>query len=67
MVRYIRALPMEKPLVSIELMQHLSLVESRERKRTHLLHEHTTTVKYSFYTRFLVLWKACWFLPLGLP
>jgi hypothetical protein len=34
----------EKSLVSIGLMQHLSLVELRERKIIHLLHENTTTV-----------------------
>jgi hypothetical protein len=28
----------EKPLVSMRLMQHLSLVEFREKKMTHLLH-----------------------------
>jgi hypothetical protein len=39
----------EKPLVSMRLMQHLSLVEFGERKITHLLHEDTTTVKNSFY------------------
>jgi hypothetical protein len=57
----------KKPLVSIGLMQHSPLVKLGDRKGKQLLLEDTTTVKYSFYRSFLMLWKPCRFPPLGLP